>query len=173
MNPLKSLQIPSAIDECISLMRSYVYIDKFNGCVDVRAISQYLTPGFILGVCGQIPFLYDIVCTYIDDAIAGQVYEVQVSNQHSKEMSQNYQLLRQLPHYTYTPTECDLVLSALLNAIIYSMFGPPTLHFDKIVAGKVQDICSMANIYPMNVNFPRLFGDVMKTTLTATPGQLK
>lgn len=173
MNPLKVLQIPPSIDECISLMRSYVYIDKFNGCVDIRGISQFLTPGFILGVCGQIPFLYDTVYTYIEDVAAGEVYEVQVSNQHSKEMSQNYQFLRQLTYYTYTPTECDLVLAVLLNAIVLSMYGPPTKNFEKMLAEKVEDICSMANIYPMNVNLPGIFRDVMCTTLTSTPGQLE
>lgn len=170
MNPLKVLTIPPSIDECIQLMRSCVYIDKYNGCVDVRSVSQVLTPGFILGVCGQIPFLHDTACMYIHDVMSGQVYEVHVSNQHSNEMMQNYHILHQLPYYSYTPAECDLALAALLNAIIYSMFGPPSQHFNKILGEKVEGICSMANIYSMKFNFPGLFRDVMNTTLTATPG---
>lgn len=64
-NLAKNLQIPHSVEECIYLMRSYIYIDKFTCEVHIREITPALAPGFILGVCAQIPFLYSYVKPYI------------------------------------------------------------------------------------------------------------
>lgn len=170
MNPLKTLQIPATTDECIALMRSYIYIDKFNGCVDIREISPYLVPGFILGMCAQIPFLYDLVPGYIGDVTSGIVYEVDISDYYANEMNTNYDYIGQLTYYQYTPTDCDLVLSVLLNAIIYAMYGHPFRSFKKIITERVSTICDMANVYPIDFNFPSSFRDMIKTTMIAVPG---
>lgn len=44
MDMPKMLQIPPSIEECIYLMRSYIYIDKYSGEVHIREISPYLAP---------------------------------------------------------------------------------------------------------------------------------
>lgn len=61
----KNLQIPPSVEECIYLMRSYIYIDKFACEVYIREISPCFGPAFVLGVCAQIPFLYNYVKPYI------------------------------------------------------------------------------------------------------------
>lgn len=166
------LQTPPTINECIDFMRSYIYIDKYNGCVNMCDMSQYLVPGLILGVCGQIPFLYDCAESYIDDVMSGELREVTISTQYSTEMKQNCKTLRQLQYFHYTPTDCDLVLSVMLNGIIYSMYGNPTRNFDRVIAERVGHICDMANVYPMNFKFPPSFREVVKTTLVSLPGMI-
>lgn len=172
MNPLKTLQIPATIEEAIALMRSYVYIDKFNGCVDIREMSPYLVPGFILGMCAQIPFLYDVVPAYIQDVAARTVYEVDISGYYAGEMATNYEYMGQLTYFQYTPTDCDLVLSILLNAIIYAMYGNPFRNFSRVLTERVAKICDMANVYPVNFKLPASFQDLIKTTMVAVPGML-
>lgn len=61
----KNLQIPHSVEECIYLMRSYIYIDKYASEVHIREISPCFGPAFVLGVCAQIPFLYNYVKPYI------------------------------------------------------------------------------------------------------------
>lgn len=170
MNPLKTLQIPATIEEAIALMRSYIYIDKYHGCVDIREISPYLVPGFILGMCAQIPFLFDVVPAYIEDVAAKTVYEVDINDYYAVEMASNYEYMGQLTYFQYTPTDCDLVLSVLLNAIIYAMYGNPFRNFNRVLTERVAKICDMANVYPMNFKMPASFQDLIKTTMVAVPG---
>lgn len=61
----RNLQIPHSVKECIYLMRSYIYIDKYTCEVHIREISPCFGPAFVLGVCAQIPFLYNYVKPYI------------------------------------------------------------------------------------------------------------
>lgn len=61
----KNLQVPPSVEECIYLMRSYIYIDKYSCEVHIREISPFLAPAFVLGICAQIPFLYQFVKPYI------------------------------------------------------------------------------------------------------------
>lgn len=169
MNQLKTLQTPSTLDECIQLMRSYVYIDKYNGVVIICDVSPYLVPGFILGVCGQIPFLRDCAQSYIADVMSGVIDEVTISKHYSQEMQQNSDTLRQLHVFKYTPTDCDLVLTVMLNGFIYSMYGQQTRNFDQAMADRVGDICNMANVYPITFKLPSTFREVMKTALVSLP----
>lgn len=171
MNSLKILQIPPTLAECIDMMRSYAYIDKYNGCVDVREVSPYLVPGFVLGVCGQIPFLFDCAESYINDVADRGVDEVIISKLYVGEMAQNHKMLNQMFYYEYTATDCDLVLSVLLNAIVFSIYGNPFRHFKRAIDQRVNKICDMANIYPINFNLPESFRDSIKTTLVALPGE--
>lgn len=165
----KNLQIPTSVDDCICSMRSYIYIDKYMGEVHIREITPSIAPGFILGVCAQIPFLYNFVKPYIKDVFRGHVYEVTASDQYKGEMVRNESLNHQLLYYEYTPADCDFVLSVLLNAIIESTFGRMNSNFNARVTESVRNIAEMANIYPMNFYFPQTFRHVMKTTLISVP----
>lgn len=163
------LQIPSTIEECINLTRSYIYIDKFTAEVTIREISPFLAPGFILGLCSQIPFLYEFVEPYINSVASGAIYEVQPSDQYKHEMLRNIYINSQLLYFEYTPTDCDFVLSVLLTAVVHSMYGRPNHNFKSFVADSVKNITTMAGIYPMAVYFPPTFRHIMKTTLIAVP----
>lgn len=165
----KNLQIPRTIEDCIYSMRSYIYIDKYMGEVHIREITPCLAPGFVLGVCAQIPFLYSFVKPYIKEVFRGQIHEVAASDQYKGEMARNEYLNSQLLYYEYTPEDCDLALSVLLNAIIESTFGRMNSDFDARVTEIVRNIAEMANIYPMNFFFPQTFRHVMKTTLISVP----
>lgn len=87
-----------------------------SGDVTIREVSPFLAPGFILGMCSQIPFLFSFVKGYIKDVWRGNVYEVQISEQHKDEMNRNEFVNTQLIYYEYTPADCDYVLSVILNA---------------------------------------------------------
>lgn len=169
MSTPKMLQIPPSVVECIYLMQTYVYIDKYSGEVHMREISPYTAPGFILGVCAQVPFLQSFVSPYIDDAICGNVYEVAVSDQYKDEVAINECVNSNLIYYEYTPNDCDFVLSVILNAIIQSMFGRTNMHFKSYIDESVADIAATANIYPMKFILPRSFRHIMKTTLNSVP----
>lgn len=165
------LQIPASIEDCIYLMRSYIYIDKFHGNVDIREITPCLAPAFILGVCAQIPFLYEFVQPYVQEVYQRTIYEVEISEQCQQEIARNDYLNSQMIYFEYTPTDCDFVLSILLNAIVHSMYGRTSQNFKQFLHESISNICEMANIYPMNVNLPRSFRHIMKSTLIAVPGK--
>lgn len=165
----KNLQIPPSVEDCICLMRSYVYIDKYSGEVHIREITPCLAPGFILGVCAQIPFLYNFVKPYIKDVFRGAVFEVMVGEDYKSEMNRNEYINSQLLYYDYTPADCDFVLSVVLNAIIESTFGRLNINFNGRVEESARHISEMANIYPMNFSFPHTFRHIMKTTLISVP----
>lgn len=163
------LQIPPTIEECIYLMRSYVYIDKYSGEVHIREISPYLAPGFILGICAQIPFLYEFVQPYIQDVLSGTIVEVAANDMYKQEMACNEFVASQLLFYEYTPVDCDFVLAVLLHAIIQSMYGRPNVNFRAQIEESANNIASMANIFPMTFFVPRTFRHIMKTTLSSVP----
>lgn len=163
------LQIPPTIEECIYLMRSYVYIDKMNGEVTIREISPCFAPGFILGLCSQIPFLYGFVEPYLNGVVSGSIFEVQQSDQYKQEMMRNDWINSQLLYFDYTPTDCDFVLSVILSTIVHCMYGRPNYGFKRFVGDCVENITEMAGIYPMQVNFPNTFRHVMKSTLIGVP----
>lgn len=163
------LQIPSNENECIHLMRSYIYIDKYRGEVHIREISPFLAPGFILGMCAQIPFLYELVQPYIDEVMACKIYEVMATDQYRQEMARNEIVNAQLLYYQYTPVDCDFVLAVLLHAIVQSMYGRSNTNFRAQIEESVYNISAMANIFPMNIFFPSTFRHIMKTTLLSMP----
>lgn len=169
MSTPKMLIIPSSVVECIYLMQTYVYIDKYTGEVHVREIAPFVAPGFILGVCAQIPFLQSFVSPYINDAIGGNVYEVTVSDQWKGEVALNEYVNSHLIYYQYTPNDCDFVLSVMLNAIIQSMFGHTNIDFKNYIDESVADIADTANIYPMSFFLPNTFRHTIKTTLNCVP----
>lgn len=166
------LQIPPSFKGCVYLSRSYMYIDKYNGVVYIREISPFFAPGFIMGVCGQIPFLHDMVQPYLNDVGWGNIYEVAISDQYKNEMERNAYVNANADDAStclYTPTDCDFVLSVVLNAITFSMYGHFNRDFEDHVNESVQNISTMANIYPMTFMFPQSFRHTMKTTLESVP----
>ncbi|XP_055304097.1 uncharacterized protein LOC129569359 [Sitodiplosis mosellana] len=165
----KNLQIPHSVEECIYLMRSYIYIDKYTCEVHIREITPSLVPGFILGICAQIPFLYSYVKPYIKDVMRGHVYEVAISDQYKQEMVRNEFVNAQLLYYNYTPADCDYVLSVILNAVVRSTFGHVNANFLSQMEESSQHISQMANIFPMAFYFPQTFRHIMRTTLISTP----
>lgn len=169
MDTAKILQIPSSMDECKYLMRSYIHIDKFNGTVHIQDISPFFAPGFILGICAHIPFLQEFVEPYIIDVGYGNIHEVCISDEYSRDIELNAYVNANAETYSYTPTDCDFVLSVLLNAITFSMYGHEYRDFENHVDESVTNISTMANIYPMAFYFPQSFRDTMKTTLISTP----
>lgn len=169
MEETKILQIPPTIKECIYLMRSYIYIDKSNADVTIREISQCFAPGFILGLCGQIPFLHQFVEPYINSVHQGAIFEVQPSDQYKNEVMRNEYINSLLLYFRCTPTDCNFILSVILTAVIHSMYGRPNSNFNVYMAEQVNNITMMAGIYPMTVHFPSSFRHIIKTTLIAVP----
>lgn len=169
MDSPKNLQIPPTIEECIYLMRSYVYIDKYNMEVQIREISPFLAPGFVLGVCAQIPFLCDFVKSYIRDVGLGKVYEVQISDCYHIELTRNNYINSQFFSYEYTQSDCSFILSVILNTIVQSMYGRENLDFLHLVDHTVKRISQMANMQPMTIYFPKTFRHIMKNALCGAP----
>lgn len=163
------LQIPQSAEECINSMRSYIYIDKMNAEVYIRDISPYLAPGFILGVCAQVPFLADFVWNYFTDVNQGKVHECIISNQYKPEMERNIYMNEQGLQFLYTPTDTDFVLFVVLNAITFSMFGRRSRNFENHIDESVNVISSIANIMPLTFYFPSTFREVMRKTLHSVP----
>ncbi|XP_031628472.1 uncharacterized protein LOC116344177 [Contarinia nasturtii] len=168
MDTPKNLQIPSSVEECIYLMRSYIYIDKYSGEVSIRELSPFLAPGFVLGLCAQIPFLYSFVKGYIKDVWRGDVYEVAITEMHKDEMQRNEFVNSNLIYFEYTPADCDYVLSVILNAVVTSSFGRGCNFFARMNESS-QHIAQMANIFPMQFLFPRTFYHIMKTCMLSVP----
>lgn len=169
MNLPKNLQIPATVEQCIYLMRSYVYIDKYNMEVQIREISPYLAPGFILGLCAQVPFLYEFVKPYIRDVKRGKVHEVTISDRYQLEMARNQYINAQYYGYEYTQSDCSFGLSVILNAIVQSMYGRENFNFLAQVDQTVKRVSEMANQQPMVIYFPKTFCQIMQSTLICVP----
>lgn len=122
-----------------------------------------------MGICAQVPFLYELVQPYIEDIRNGQVYEVAATDTYQQEMARNDFVNTQLIMYEYTPVDCDFVLAVLLHAIIQAMYGRINSKFHLQIEESAQNIASMANIFPMQFSIPRTFRHIMKTTMVSVP----
>lgn len=165
MESSQVLQIPQSVEDCVYLMRSYVYVDKFYGEAHIREITSYFAPGFVLGVLAQIPFTHNIVKSYIEDVHNGYVGETVVSSLHLQEMERNQFINDQFIFYPFTGDDWNFILSGLLSTIVKCIYNYDAPNQYDCVSS----IANMIGMPPMKLVLPDAFQFIMQSAFASAP----